>query len=57
MIESRSPFIKSSSLMPEDLSVPDDPDIPASNEHHFSEEGLPKTPASINNQISHGVTR
>ena len=43
--------------MPEDLSIPDDPDIPASNEHHFSEEGLPKTPASIKNQMSHGVTR
>ena len=43
--------------MPEDLSIPDDPDIPASNEHHFSEEGLPKTPASIKDQMSHGVTR
>ena len=43
--------------MPEDLSIPDDPDIPASNEHHFSEEGLPKTPSSIKDQMSHGVTR
>ena len=43
--------------MPEDLSIPDDPYIPASNEHHFSEEGLPKTPASIKDQMSHGVTR
>ena len=57
MDECTSPFIESSSLMPEDLSVPDDPDIPASNEHHFSEEGLPKTPASIKDQMSHGVTR
>ena len=57
MDECTSPFIESSSLMPEDLSVPEDPDIPASNKHHFSEEGLPKTPTSINNQISHGVTR
>ena len=57
MDECSSPFIESSSLMPEDLSVPDDPDIPASNEHHFGEEGLPKTPASISNQMSHGVTR
>ena len=57
MDECTSPFIESSSLMPEDLSVPDDPDIPASNEHHFGEEGLPKTPASIKNQMSHGVTR
>ena len=43
--------------MPEDLSIPENPDIPASNKHHFSEEGLPKTPASIKNQMSHGVTR
>ena len=57
MDECSSPFIESSSLMPEYLSVPDDLDIPASNEHHFGEEGLPKTPASIKNQMSHGVTR
>ena len=28
MDECSSPFIESSSLMPEDLSIPDDPDIP-----------------------------
>ena len=57
MLKSKPAFTKSSPLISENFGIPDDPNIPASNEHHFSEEGLPKTPASIKDQMSHGVTR
>ena len=57
MDEGTSPFIESSSLMPKDLSIPNNPDIPASNKYHFSEEGFPEAPASISNHSRHEVPR
>ena len=54
MPESTSPFIETWPLTSEHFGISDDPDIPAGNEHHSSEERLMKTSPCLSNQIKHG---
>ena len=55
MPKSTSPFIETCPLTSENICISDDPDTPAGNKHHFSEERLIKTSPCLNNQIRHEV--
>ena len=50
------PIIEARSDMPKNFSIPNQPNVPASSEHHFSKERLIEVPSGIDSNFCHVVT-
>ena len=56
MYKRSPPMIEARSDMPKNFSIPNQPNVPASSEHHFSREWLIEIPSGIDSNFCHVVT-